>query len=74
MQTTVGELADRKFAQVEDEYGSPDTQPETEADLVEFPAEFDAVLHPTRQLLRQSIVMSEILGPPLALRPPDDRF
>jgi hypothetical protein len=32
-----------------------------------------AIRHPTRAFLRQAIVMNEILGPPIALRPPDDR-
>jgi hypothetical protein len=32
-----------------------------------------AIRHPTRAALRQAIVMNEILGPPIALRPRDER-
>jgi hypothetical protein len=32
------------------------------------------VQHPTRQSLRQAIVMNEILGPPVGLRPFEDKF
>ena len=31
----------------------------------------DAIRHPTRTALRRAIVMNEILGPPISLRPPD---
>jgi hypothetical protein len=33
-----------------------------------------SVQHPTRQSLRQAIVMNEILGPPVGLRPFEDKF
>ncbi len=33
--------------------------------------EMDAIRHPTRTALRRAIVMNEILGPPISLRPPD---
>ena len=36
--------------------------------------EMDAIRHPTRTALRRAIVMNEILGPPISLRPPNDRF
>ncbi len=38
-------------------------------------AEHDDPIHrPTRHALRFAILMNEVLGPPVALRPPDDRF
>ena len=50
----------------------PQTQAE-EAAAMPCADEFHAIRHPTRRTLRQAILMSEILGPPLALREPDER-
>ncbi len=33
-----------------------------------------AIQHQTRASLRRAIIMSEVLGPPLAIRPPDERW
>jgi hypothetical protein len=35
--------------------------------------EMDAIRHPTRAALRRAIVMNEILGTPVGLRPPGDQ-
>lgn len=73
LDTTLGE-EDTKFAKRADQLGT--LRRERTAELVPevVPDEFDAVRHPTRRSLRQAILMKEILGLPLALRPPDDRF
>ncbi|MHC4698020.1 MAG: hypothetical protein ACYTFA_14905 [Planctomycetota bacterium] len=74
LHVTLGEEEDRKFAKRERELGTLRVQSELETSAVEAPGEFDAVRNPTRRSLRQAILMREILGPPLAMRPPDDRF
>jgi hypothetical protein len=53
--------------------GTPQTTTEEGESTTACVDELDAVRHPTRRSLRQAILMSEILGPPLALRMPDER-
>jgi hypothetical protein len=54
--------------------------PKTEADhaatrpSLEFDRLLASIRHPTRTALRQAIVMSEILSPPVGLRPLDERI
>ena len=74
LHVTLGEDEDRKFAKRERELGTLRVQSEPETSAVQTPGEFDVVRNPTRRSLRQAILMREILGPPLSLRPPDDRF
>lgn len=58
-------LADRDF-----EHALPDAGPYGRTQSTSWLGDFAA--HPTRKALRQAIVMSEVLGRPLALRPPSD--
>ncbi len=74
LHVTLGEDVDRKFAKRDRELGSQRVHSEAETPTEQTVGEFDEVRHPTRRSLRQAILMSEILGPPLALRLPDDRF
>ncbi len=74
LDATLGEEEDTKFAKRARELGT--LRVERTAELVPevVHGEFDPIRNPTRRWLRQAILMREILGPPLALRPPDDRL
>ncbi len=74
LDATLGEEEDAKFAKRARELGTLRTERTAELVPEIVHGEFDPVRRPTRRSLRQAILMKEILGPPLALRPPDDRF
>ena len=68
-ETTLGTLADRHL-----EVSAGLLHPDTEAIKRVQRVAVDPIRRPTRQGLRRAIIMNEILGPPIALRPPDDSF
>jgi len=69
------EEGDREFDRLDHQVWDVDT-PDSKAALVvvEVCDEFDPIRRPTRRSLRRAIIMKEILGPPLALRPRDESF
>jgi hypothetical protein len=71
---TLGEEEDRKFELREHRLGKLQAQAEVEPEPEEVVEGYDPIRSPTRRSLRHAILMREILGPPVALRPPDDRF
>lgn len=74
LEATLGKEEDTKFAKRARQLGTLRTERTAELVPEVVHSEFDPVRHPTRRSLRQAILMKEILGLPLALRPPDDRF
>jgi len=64
---------DRKFVERAAKLGKLTHAPAT-ADSAPASGEFDDIRRPSRKDLRKAIIMNEILGPPVSLRPPEQRF
>ncbi|MFQ5590640.1 MAG: hypothetical protein ACE5HE_05725 [Phycisphaerae bacterium] len=68
----MGKEEEAKFAKRERELGTLRVSVRRERGAATTGSERDPVRYPTLRSLRQAVLMREILGPPVALRSPDD--
>lgn len=70
----VAKAADEPLARHHLELSTDVAHPHTELDALVLGESDDPIRHPTRDDLRYAILMNEVLGPPVSLRPLDERF
>ncbi|UCE61060.1 MAG: hypothetical protein JSU63_04780 [Phycisphaerales bacterium] len=74
LESVLGKAEDRAFAERAKELGDLHIKDDSDRAGKAVGGEFASIRNPSHHALRKAIVMSEILGPPLALRKPDDQL